>query len=238
MNTYIKNFFLFCTLTLIVVIWFGSASQKKLGAMQRQNTCNDSRIEKKEYIVLIPGTEIGAAPLFSRSMPAHEKDKGLNTIKLDLKVKGVWRVLKKIQDKKYHLYEIPEGNLTTEIGSPTIPFYSAEVEIPFQAKFKEISIHADLKKKCTNVLLPPQQEPLPVNPYVIDKNKFIIEKPKFILNSAVYNKTSQYPGHYYDLISDSFLGDKHILIIHLFPVQYLPAHKEIRIYDLHMDVFF
>lgn len=200
--------------------------------------CQTRQTEQKAYIFLEPMAEIGAAPRVTISPPFFDEKTKLGKITIRAELVGFWRSKKMLNDTLYDLFEIPEGSYTTVVGEPMISTISLEAEIPVDAQFKEVLVKATLIRKFENVILAPQQQPLPVVRPIVPKEEFIQEKPKFTINNEVYNQTRPYPGEYYRIIADSFLGKRHIIVIRLFPIQFYPAQKEVRVYSLEMEVIF
>jgi len=194
--------------------------------------------EEKVYIFLKPMVEPGEPPKITICRLFFDQKTKVGKIPVRVEPIGFWRSKKTLNDTLYDLFEIPGGSYTTEVGEPMISTISAEVEIPVDAQLKEVLVKATLIRKFENVILTPQQQPLPVVRPIAPKEEFIQEKPKFTINNEVYNQTRPYPGEYYRIIADSFLGKRHIIVVRLFPIQFYPAQKEVRVYSLEMEVIF
>ena len=194
--------------------------------------------EEKVYIFLKPVVEPGKLPKITIFSLFFDEKTKVGKIPVRVESVGFWRSKKTLNDTLYDLFEIPGGSHTTEVGEPMISTISVEVEIPADAHFKEVLVEATLIRKFENIILAPQQEPLPVVRPIVPKEEFIQEKPKFTINNEVYNQTRPYPGEYYRIIADSFLGECHIIVVRLFPIQFYPAQKEVRVSSLEMEVIF
>lgn len=224
---------------LLLLIFFPLIPIQPLKLFARAALVNMTKqTEEKVYILLKPQAELGEAPTITIFPMSFDEKTNLGKIPIKAEPVGFWRSKKRLNDTLYDLFEIPEGSYTTEIGEPMISTISVEVEIPADAKFKEASEKATIIRKFENVILAPQQEPLPIVQPLAQQEKFIQEKPKFIINNEVYKQTTPYPGVYSKIIADSFFGERHIVIVKLFPIQFYPAQKEAKIYSIAVDLIF
>lgn len=199
----------------------------------------DQKDEKKIYIPLEPQAKKAAPPVIKIGEAVFDKKvKSSGKIPLKVEIPGFWRSKNKTNEDLYDLFEIPEGFYTTEVGAPMISTISLEIDIPSDAKFKGVKEKVCLIKKFENVKLAPVQESLPVMAPPTEDESFIQTKQVFTINREIYKETSPYPGHYSEIIADSFLGSRHIIILKLFPIQFFPAEKIVKIYSLELDVLF
>jgi hypothetical protein len=194
--------------------------------------------EEKVYIMLKPQAELGEAPTITISQPLF--DAKTNTGKISIKTEpvGFWRSKRAFNKTIYDIFEIPDSSYTTKVGEPMISTISVEIEIPADAALKKIKEKPTIIKTFDNILLAPQQEPLPVARPMVQEKKFIQEKPTFTINRDIYSQKTPYPGIFSAVITDTFFGERHILIIKLYPLQFYPAQKEIKIYLLETDIIF
>lgn len=179
--------------------------------------------EEKTYIFLKEEAERGAKPIIQigPSILDEETLEGSISIRFDLP--GIWSSKKHINEREFTLFEIPDGGFLHDVGSPSIPSISIEVEIPSSASFKEIQVESNLIKEFENINLFPVQEPRPI-------------KESFLINRTLYEQTEPYPGEFYEIITDGFLGDKHIIVLRLFPIQFTPSAHLVKAYNLELKL--
>ncbi|MCK4764845.1 MAG: hypothetical protein KAW12_21785 [Candidatus Aminicenantes bacterium] len=200
---------------------------------------SDKEDEKKIYVPLEPQAKKDAPPAVKIGAAVFDKKiKSSGKIPLKVEIPGVWRSKNKLNEILYDLFEIPGGFYTTEVGAPMVSTISLEIDIPPGAKFKGVKERVSLIKKFENVIPAPVQESLPVMAPITRDEGFIKEKKEFTIDSEIYKQTSPYPGRYSEVIADSFLGSRHIIILKLFPIQFLTAEKTVKIYSLEIDILF
>lgn len=181
--------------------------------------------EKRVYIFLEKDAECGAKPEIDISLPVVDKDSKSGRISVKVKLTGIWSEKKKLAGREFDMFEIPEGALMTDVGHPAVPTLSIEVVIPLRSELKRIDCHSRLIKELENIVLSPTQEPRPI-------------KEKFLIDPVVYEQSEPYPGKYYEITADGFMGDRHILVLKLFPIQFIPAFKAVKVYSLDIDIIY
>lgn len=184
--------------------------------------------QEKSYVPLCTGVRSGEAPQISISPPILDPARRSGQIVIKVDLKGLWTEQKALGERVFDLVDIPGGSATARVGEPTVPLISVEVEVPESMKPGPLKELATLRKTVENVLLFPVQEPLPIIA--------VPQKPPFILSQEVYESPNPYPGQFTKIITDGFLGTRHLLILHLFPVQYHPRDRRLKVYSLEVTV--
>jgi len=181
--------------------------------------------EKRSYIFLEENTECGAKPEIDISPPTVDQDSKNGRISVKVKLTGFWNEKKQLAGREFDMFEIPEGAWMTDVGHPAIPTLSIEIVIPLRSELKRIDCRSILIKELENIVLFPTQEPRPI-------------KEKFLIDPVVYEQSEPYPGKYYEITADGFMGERHILVLKLFPIQYTPAVKAVKVYSLDIDIIY
>ena len=195
-------------------------------------------LEKKVYISFRPGVRKGAAPYIEIEKPILNDKKKLYVKLITITIQGVWKAKIKLHKTDYDLFEIPEGSYTTEVGAPMLSTISLDINIPSDAKFKGLRTKTTLMKEFNDVFIAPVQEPLPIKKqmsqdYVLNK-----KKQEFVINREIYKKKSPYPGRFTDIIADNYLGSQHIILLKIFPIQYYPTDKVLKIFSIKINLQF
>lgn len=181
--------------------------------------------EKRVYIFLEEKGECGAKPEIDISLPTADQDSKSGRISVKVKLPGFWNEKKKLAEREFDMFEIPEGAWMTDVGHPAIPTLSIEVVIPLRSELIRIDCRSILIKELENIILFPTQESRPI-------------KEKFIIDPVIYDQSEPYPGKYYEITADGFMGERHILVLRLFPIQFTPAVKAVKVYSLDIDIIY
>ena len=185
----------------------------------------NSSCEKRAYIFLDKDVEEGSKPEIDISLPEIDKKSKSGKIFLKVRLLGFWNEKKHLDGREFDMLEIPGGAWMTDVGYPATPTLSVEIVIPPQSELDRIDCHERLIKKLENITIFPAQEPQR------------IEK-SLIIDPVVYEQTEPFPGKYYEITADGFMGEQHILVLRLFPIQFTPADKTVNVYSLDIYIIF
>ena len=123
----------------------------------------------------------------------------------------------------YSVYMPDTGKLYDDIGLPLLPVKTAKILIPHGYDVKAVNIVPGKKIRL--------------------ERKFMIEfaKPQIPIgadepvetqrNEKVYSSSKPFPGKLYSVVSTQFLCGYKILILNLFPVEYIPALGQVSYYE-------
>ncbi len=110
------------------------------------------------------------------------------------------------------------NNTTTEIGSPKLPVYEVTYVLPVDAKVTEIKFtHKERKLLKQGVNIAPVEEQIPTSNEQSDDTSQ--------QKSNVYDSDSPYPNILYEIKEDGFMQGYHIIILRIYPYQYIPKSK-------------
>lgn len=105
-------------------------------------------------------------------------------------------------------------------GAPIVPVCPVKILIPFGKKVAGSRVTAlGIRQFPGTYLLPPAQEPYPLS------YKGTIEQTE--PDSAIYSQARPWPGIEHELVDTQSKRGYRLLIVNLFPVQYIPATGEI-----------
>jgi len=183
---------------------------------------------KKEYVSILPGGKAGALPRIKVSSLTFNAGAKAGDIPVEVEPLGFWKSKTLVEKTSYDFFEfdVEEPASLIEVGEPNIPVQVIEVDIPPDAQFDRVIMKSQLLKTLDNVMLAPNQKPLPVD------QEFVLEKPALAMNQAIYKQPNPYPGKFYEVVATGFYGDRQVVILRTFPVQYQPALKQVKFYKL------
>jgi hypothetical protein len=208
--------------------------QKKIGIIMAlcllfiltsENVLNSQ--SNKDYVPIISKAKKGDMPLIKISPLILDLSKKQGSIPFDVIPYGFWKSRQKLDSDTFDLFEfnIMTPSHTIDIGEPNIPVSVLELDIPVDSDIDSIDIKTELLKTIDDITLVPNQEPLPID-------DFILQKQKIKINSNIYEKKEAYPGKYYEVLSVGFYGDRKIAIIKTYPAQFYPGLKKVEFYRL------
>ncbi|MHA1310447.1 MAG: C25 family peptidase propeptide domain-containing protein [Candidatus Helarchaeota archaeon] len=141
-------------------------------------------------------------------------------ITITYEMNGIWEQLKERKGQKFVQIEIPNGGLMLDMpGSPQIPQEGLLIALPHNAEVIDISITESQFKthRIENELIP-IPKPTRDIPLELTKNK-------------TYDLDEFFPGHLFKDIGLQKIGDIKALQLIVYPVQYNPISRQLRIYS-------
>ena len=122
-------------------------------------------------------------------------------------------------DHTYQKIDLLSESFTITPGSPELPYIAKILAIPDQAGVSIEVLEKGEVQLFPNISLPPARE------------SWVEGSPETAYNEnpVVYNSTKAYPGKFAECESPSIFRDFRITRVSVFPVQYNPAQKEIRV---------
>lgn len=125
---------------------------------------------------------------------------------------------------EYYSIKMPDtGKLYDDIGLPLLPVMTAKILIPQGHDVKTINIVPG--KKITLEGAFRIENAMPQVP--IGSDETVETQP----NEKVYSSSSPFPGKLYSVVSIQFLCGYKILVLNLFPVEYIPASGKLSYYE-------
>ncbi|GAF98893.1 unnamed protein product, partial [marine sediment metagenome] len=123
----------------------------------------------------------------------------------------------------YSIYMPDTGKLHDDIGLPLLPVKTAKILIPQGHDVKTINIV--LGKKITldgEFMIEYAKPQIPIG------SDETVEAQQ---NEEVYSSSKPFPGKLHSVVSTQFLSGYKILILNLFPVEYIPASGKVSYYE-------
>ncbi|HEC61133.1 MAG TPA: hypothetical protein ENI27_02635 [bacterium] len=171
-------------------------------------------------LILLPGSFSG--------WPQPEKIKrfnpGINLIHsdengvvVDLRVLDYELEWETRNGKTYQEIIIPNAVLSGDPGKPQIPRYSALIGVPVDAKVELYVLSDEVATVMGRYTLPPAPRPAPLA-QDLQPGRFMYEP-----DPAVYASLVVYPEVPARIAEEAWLRDQRIIVIELFPFQYIPA---------------
>ena len=149
-----------------------------------------------------------------------------DNVSFTVKINGIEVNNMKIGEVSYRSLTIPDCEVTTKEGSPQLPVITELVAIP---DCDNISISLSPLNESHifnyNIIPAPKYE----TKLFPDGSKDLI--PVFEENKSVYSENIQFPGKYGEILETGYVRSQKIVRIAVYPVQYIPASKEIIIYS-------
>jgi hypothetical protein len=127
-----------------------------------------------------------------------------------------------VGEETYQQLEIPGGGFTADIGSPELPVVSTHLEVPFGAQ-AEVEVTDSKFKVLPGYNIYPAQEPW--------LNLEEAKKPPFTKNDEVYSTNVFFPEKIVQVSRAGELRGYRIVFFAVFPVQYNPVTKELKVYS-------
>jgi len=122
-------------------------------------------------------------------------------------------------DNNYQMIDLLSESITINPGYPELPYISKILAIPDKATVSIEILETGEIQTFTNISIPPARE------------SWLEGSPEsaYIENSIIYNSLKSYPGEYAQFDQPSVFRDFRITRVSVFPVQYLPAKKELQV---------
>jgi len=115
------------------------------------------------------------------------------------------------------------GGYLGQIGKPSIPFKTLKVLLPRGKKHGEIKIELENERVLDGCYkVEPAQRQIP---FVSEEN------PDFIMDNSVYNSEDHFPQKLYSVEGIHDLRGYKILILNIYPVQYVPKSGELSYHE-------
>jgi hypothetical protein len=125
---------------------------------------------------------------------------------------------------QYYSIKIPDtGKLYDDIGLPLLPVKTAKILIPQGHDVKTINIVPGKKITLEGEFMIEYAQPqIPMG-----SDEKVEKQP----NKQVYSSNSPFPGKLYSVVSTQSLSGYKILVLNLFPVEYVPASGKVSYYE-------
>ncbi|MFH1252010.1 MAG: C25 family cysteine peptidase [bacterium] len=123
----------------------------------------------------------------------------------------------------YDLIELSNHRFTTNIGAPQLPIKTFKYVLPVEAEVTGIEIVNFMREQVSGSYLI-----YPVQPVAIPDGS---PPPAFVPPSGdIYNSSAPYPGQIAELTDDSYIMGYKIVSITIYPIEYIPADREVYLY--------
>ncbi|UCC40191.1 MAG: fibronectin type III domain-containing protein [Candidatus Aminicenantes bacterium] len=123
----------------------------------------------------------------------------------------------------YSIKMTDTGKLYDDIGLPLLPVKTAKILIPQGHEVKTINIVPGKKRTLEGEFMIEYAEPqIPIG-----SDETVETQP----NKQVYSSSSPFPGKLYSVVSTQSLSGYKILVLNLFPVEYIPASGKVSYYE-------
>jgi parallel beta-helix repeat protein len=106
-------------------------------------------------------------------------------------------------------------------GAPMMPLKTVKILIPDGMEVDDIRVTADGKRYLGKFLIEPAQKPVPIG----------AEGEMTPLNVSIYNSMSPYPEKIYSEVGVQYKNGYQILILNLYPVEYIPASRDVSLFE-------
>jgi hypothetical protein len=132
---------------------------------------------------------------------------------------------------EYEKITLDKVHYTTDIvGHPELPVDVLSFVIPIDAQITGINISNMSKQKLSGTYnIYPVQPPRPVS---YDKGIIYFNLP----DSAIYNSSKPYPDKYAEIISDDIYLGYRVVTVRSYPVEYVPAMRELYLYSFDFSI--
>lgn len=123
----------------------------------------------------------------------------------------------------YSIYMPDTGKLHDDIGLPLLPVKTAKILIPQGHDVKTINIVPGKKITLDGEFMLEYAKPqIPIG------SDETVEAQQ---NEEVYSSRNSFPGKLHSIVSTQFLSGYKILVLNLFPVEYIPASGKVSYYE-------
>ncbi len=128
-----------------------------------------------------------------------------------------------VGEYEYDLISIPGCDLYGAPGEPVLPFKTVMVLIPYSEEVQDIQVIPGKEVYFGEFYIVPGQEPVP----------FSFEGPVEPTppDDVIYNSTNIFPEEVYSKVSVQGMRGYQILILNLYPVQYIPKTREVSYFE-------
>ena len=125
----------------------------------------------------------------------------------------------------YDRITVPGCSSFGDAGKPVLPVKGKQVLIPYNKVIDSIEVITGEKTVLSGAYnVEPATEPIPLD------QDFDNYSYNVTINETVYNSDKPYPGKFYDVVSVQMFRGYKILILRLYPVQYIPKSGEVYYY--------
>ena len=125
---------------------------------------------------------------------------------------------------EYDIVELNESSCINEIGKPKLPAKELKIALPSGMAVKQVQV-IDAK----NEIIKGDYNIYPAQPPISPNGEHKIE-PFVKPDEKTYNLKEQYPNNLVEFVFQTDLAGQSIVVIHLFPVQYIPYEKKLIMY--------
>ena len=124
----------------------------------------------------------------------------------------------------YYSIHMPDTvKLHDDVGMPLLPVKTAKILIPQGHEVKSINVIPGKKATLEGTFIIEYAKP----PIPIGYQEKVETRP----NQQVYGSNSPFPGSLYSIVSTRNLSGYRILVLNLFPVEYIPASGKVSYYE-------
>ncbi len=161
------------------------------------------------------------------SAVATEKEK---SISLDYNFEKISIEKINVQGKYYDTISLEDTTNFGNPGEPSMPIKGAYILLPYGKSVSSIEIkHGEIKSLGKGYDILPGAKPVPISMVKSIKSP----DPK----KEIYGSNDLYPGKLYEKVGTYFFRGFKILVLDIYPVQYLPSSGEIRYYsDIQINI--
>jgi len=170
---------------------------------------------RREWVEVTPGTE----KMEKISIYAEPEVPG--RIVLHIKLPGILTYGEKVEQMTYKRLTISGAGFMTEVGKPELPVLRRLVKIPLAAT-------ATVERATGESILVTDYNVFPAQEPWAEHVK--AEKPKFQKDAALYAANAFYPREIAKLGRPAIIRGIQVVPIEVFPLQYNPVSKQLRIY--------
>ena len=213
---------------------------------------------KKQYLILTPFflflfNLFTLSPAYSGELKLISSDS--NSLVYEFKAGGIKSHNKEINGELFQGISLENSGSTNIPGAPILPVKSKLIEIPSGKKlsYKIIEARSNIYKGfylspypeiySQEILIPQQSKEnnktIPLYPPLIRggqggfsqeiNGNFIISK-RFAINGNIYSKNEFYPENIVEISKEGFIRNQKVALLKIFPVQFNPVSREIRVY--------
>lgn len=117
----------------------------------------------------------------------------------------------------------------SEDGKPSVPFIIKKFKIPKDSDIESVSVNLSNPIEIHNIFIKPVQPPVPCD---ADGDRYwqSYTPPPYTIDNETYASSELYPGKEYKYWVDDDKREWKRIVVHIFPIQYIPAESRIIAY--------
>ena len=202
------------------VIFISAAPFLSSGAAGETTYQNNKKIEKAYFSSDIP---IDKTKKIKTSSHGPIELTPFNSEIIELEYGFVKPNIKRVDEVYYSIDVMDLHKSCDQPGLPLLPVKTAKILIPQGRCVRNITVIPGSKITLDgefNIEYSKQQTP-------ISRPDLVVETEP---DREIYNSSAPYPGRFYSEVSTQFFRGYKILILNIYPVQYIPAHGKVSYY--------